>query len=394
MAVLSCTPHNFIPVDKIDEPELPDLYTLDGYTLEYHFDNNGVLDNATLGDNSRLSPEPTEKVEIFAKKDGKYLTTNDYVAVFKSADETDPKVVNVIESNPNGSPVSFIVEPKGNGETVFRIDFKIINGKKTETVIRRTHVIEYSGIEPEIEIVAKNHDGDAGTTLTSNATGSVSDTPYGYQQSRSSGTSSMTFYRDGTFSSNWSDCSDYMNQMGLRYGEGGPGIDHKDYSFRADFKFTKESQARDGYVGIHGWTVEPLTEYFIIEDWYGDMPTENQLGKYMGSLNVDNARYRTYVSLMENEKSPLGVETFPRICAIRPGCRQSGRVNISAHFDKWDELFTGQTENLPGSNKGGEVQLKFGKVTSVMFYQQARSESPLSGSFELQYLEIVEDASE
>jgi hypothetical protein len=57
--------------------------------------------------------------------------------------------------------------------------------------------------------------------------------------------------------------------------------------------------------------------------------------------------------------------------SIRETPRQCGHIDISAHFKKWDELFTGQNQQLRGSKGGGSASLKFGNVTEVMLMTEA-----------------------
>ena len=67
-----------------------------------------------------------------------------------------------------------------------------------------------------------------------------------------------------------------MEQLGGFPGPGRPGWNStKTYSqlgtISADFAFTKTGSAGGySYIGIYGWSENPLHEYYIVEDWFGN----------------------------------------------------------------------------------------------------------------------------
>ncbi|MBO4435940.1 MAG: hypothetical protein J5791_03525, partial [Fibrobacter sp.] len=67
-----------------------------------------------------------------------------------------------------------------------------------------------------------------------------------------------------------------------------------------------------------------------------------------------------------------------------------GHIDISAHFKKWDELFTGQTKQLRGSKGGGSASLKFGNVTEVMLMTEAGGNA--TGSVDYTYFNMTDKA--
>jgi len=40
----------------------------------------------------------------------------------------------------------------------------------------------------------------------------------------------------------------------------------------ATFAETKSGTAGYNYIGVYGWSVNPLVEYYIVEDWFGNRP--------------------------------------------------------------------------------------------------------------------------
>ena len=230
------------------------------------------------------------------------------------------------------------------------------------------------------------HSGN-GTQVSGNRVGSISGTPWGFEQWYQGGNASMTYYSNGTFKANWSGSSDYLTRVGYQYN--GNGIDHKSKNFAVDYKYTKTGSAQYGYIGVYGWTKNPETEYYIVDDWYSK-PSENYVGEKFGEITVDGAKYTIHAFLRQQEPSKSGTSTFVQFFSIRETPRQCGHIDISAHFKKWDELFTGQNKQLRGSKGGGSASLKFGNVTEVMLMTEAGGNA--TGSVDYTYFNMTDKA--
>ena len=228
----------------------------------------------------------------------------------------------------------------------------------------------------------------SGHGVSGNSVGSISGTPWGFEQWYQGGSASMTYYDNGTFKANWNNSNDYLTRVGYQYGGG--GIDHKSKYFTVDYNYKKTGSAQYGYVGIYGWTANPETEYYIVDDWYSK-PSENYVGEKFGEITVDGAKYTIHAFLRQQEPSKSGTSTFVQFFSIRQSARQCGHIDISAHFKKWDELFTGQNKQLKGSKGGGSASLKFGKVTEVMLMTEAGGGA--TGSVEYTYFDMKDNGS-
>lgn len=228
----------------------------------------------------------------------------------------------------------------------------------------------------------------SGHTIGNNQTGSIAGTPWGFEQWSGGGSQSMTYYDNGTFKANWSNNSDYLARVGFRYGDNGPGVDHNKYHYTVDYRYTKQGSAQYGYIGVYGWTVNPQVEYYIVDDWYSK-PSEQYIGASRGTITVDGATYTIHAYLRQQEPSKTGTSTFLQIFSVRQSPRQCGHIDISAHFKKWDEMFTGQTAQLSGSKGGGSATLKFGKVTEVMLMNEAGGNA--SGNVDYTYFYMSDD---
>ena len=229
------------------------------------------------------------------------------------------------------------------------------------------------------------HPGN-GNNVSGNRVGSISGTPWGFEQWYQGGNATMTYYSNGTFKANWSGSSDYLTRVGYQYN--GNGIDHKTKHFTVDYKYTKTGNASYGYIGVYGWTKNPETEYYVVDDWFSK-PSEQYIGEKFGEITVDGAKYTIHAFLRQQEPSKSGTSTFVQFFSVRETPRQCGHIDISAHFKKWDELFTGQNQQLRGSKGGGSAQLKFGNVTEVMLMTEAGGNA--SGSVDYTYFNMSDN---
>ncbi len=230
------------------------------------------------------------------------------------------------------------------------------------------------------------HSGN-GTQVSGNRVGSIGGTPWGFEQWYQGGNATMTYYNNGTFKANWSGSSDYLTRVGYQYN--GNGISHKTKKFAVDYKYAKTGNAQYGYIGVYGWTKNPETEYYIVDDWFSK-PSEQYIGEKFGEITVDGAKYTIHAFLRQQEPSKSGTSTFVQFFSVRETPRQCGHIDISAHFNKWDELFTGQNKQLRGSKGGASASLKFGNVTEVMLMTEAGGNA--TGSVDYTYFDMTDNA--
>ena len=223
--------------------------------------------------------------------------------------------------------------------------------------------------------------------VSQTGTGAIVDTPWHYRLVKYDGTANMTYYDNGTFKANWNSCSDVMTSVGFLYNES--GVNHNDKVYTADYRYKKTGSAQYGYIGVHGWALNPYAEFYIIDDWYSK-PNEQYIGEKFGEIMVDGAKYTIHVFLRQQEGgSPWGTQTYLQFFSVRETPRQCGHIDITAHFKKWDELFTGQTKRLRGSKGGGSAQLKFGSIIELMLMTEAGGNA--TGSVEYEYFNMAAD---
>jgi len=198
------------------------------------------------------------------------------------------------------------------------------------------------------------HTGNGTTTRgqnNSSVTGNIGNSGYHYEIWYQGGNNSMTYYSDGTFSAEWNGSNDFLARVGFKYNST-QTHDQIGY-FTADYKFTKSGNASYSYIGIYGWTQNPLVEYYIVDDWFSK-PSPQYLGTKKGEITVDGDTYDIYTYTRVNQPSIEGTSTFPQFFSVRRNARQCGHIDITAHFKKW-----------------AEVGLKLGKMYEVKVLAEA-----------------------
>ena len=146
----------------------------------------------------------------------------------------------------------------------------------------------------------------------------------------------MTYYDNGTYKASWSNTGDFLARVGFKYNE------DKTYEqlgpIDAYFNWSKQGSAGGyNYIGIYGWTVDPLVEYYIVDDWF-NKPGANLLGQRKGEFTVDGDTYEIWQNTRVNKPSIKGDQTFPQYFSVRKSSRSCGHIDITAHFKKWESL--------------------------------------------------------
>jgi len=179
------------------------------------------------------------------------------------------------------------------------------------------------------------HSGQS-VVVNSNKVGSISGV--GYELWADSGSNSATFYSDGSFSCSFRSAKDYLCRAGLSFDS------TKTHSqlghMYADFKLVKQgiSNVDYSYVGIYGWTRNPLVEFYVVDNWLSQYRPGDWVGnKKHGDFTIDGAKYTVY----ENTRygpSIDGNTSFKQYFSIRQQARDCGTIDITAHFQQWEKL--------------------------------------------------------
>jgi hypothetical protein len=153
----------------------------------------------------------------------------------------------------------------------------------------------------------------------------------------SGGGGCLTPYGVGAaYKATWNNAGDFLARVGLQWNE---TMTYDQYgTISADFAYTKSGSGGGySYIGIYGWSNNPLVEYYIVDDWYGSGPP-NGGGVHKGSFTVDGATYDIYTHTQNNQPSIHGTQTFPQFFSVRKTARQCGHISISEHFKQWSSL--------------------------------------------------------
>jgi hypothetical protein len=137
------------------------------------------------------------------------------------------------------------------------------------------------------------------------------------------------------YSAQWTNPTDFLAREGLVWNE------TQTYAqigtIVADFDETKSGSGGGfSYIGVYGWSVNPLHEYYIVEDWYGNRPVA---GVKQGTVALDGGTYDVYAVTEINQPSILGSnQTYVRYVDLRQTPRTCGHISITDHFNNWAAL--------------------------------------------------------
>lgn len=150
------------------------------------------------------------------------------------------------------------------------------------------------------------------------------------------GSASMTVYGvDAEFSAQWSNPGDFLARVGLGFNE--TKTPSQLGTITATFAETKSGTAGYNYIGVYGWSVNPLKEYYIVEDWFGNRPVP---GTKVGTMTVDGAMYDVYTHTQTNQPTITGMNaTFEQYFSVRQTAHQCGTITVSQHFSQWASMF-------------------------------------------------------
>jgi endo-1,4-beta-xylanase len=135
------------------------------------------------------------------------------------------------------------------------------------------------------------------------------------------------------FNATWNNSNDFLARVGLSLGSN--KTFDKFGTLAADYAETKTGSGGNfSYIGIYGWSVNPLHEYYIVDDWFGSRPSF--AGDKVGSFSVDGGTYDILTHTQQNQPAITGGNaTFVQFWSLRTTARQCGHISISEHFKAW-----------------------------------------------------------
>jgi endo-1,4-beta-xylanase len=149
--------------------------------------------------------------------------------------------------------------------------------------------------------------------ITTNQTGTHDGYFYAFWQD--TGDASMTLGADGHYSSRWSGVNNWFGGKG--WATGG----RRTFTYCGAFR-----PSGNAYLALYGYTRDPLTEYYIIENW----GTHRPIGTQLGSIVSEGSTYDISRVLVGAGSTP-----YYRYYSIRQQKRSAGTINTGDHFDAW-----------------------------------------------------------
>ena len=142
----------------------------------------------------------------------------------------------------------------------------------------------------------------------------------------------ITYGSSAAFSATWNNSGDFLARVGLNLGS------NKTYdqygAIAADFAETK-SGSGGGYssIGVYGWSVSPLVEWYVTEDSYNGLGGS---GTKKGTFTIDGeGTYNVYQRMQNNQPSIQGNASFPQFISVRTSARTCGHISLTKHFEAW-----------------------------------------------------------
>ena len=185
----------------------------------------------------------------------------------------------------------------------------------------------------------------------------------------SQGKACMTLGKGALFSGEWSDIENYLARRGLLYDKTKLPHELGEFHTTFDVDYNPSSASGNSYLSVYGWSVSPLIEYYIIEDWRNWVSSMSDDSTFKGSFEMGGSIYDVYVKTREEKPSIVGITTFQQFFSIRRDLRNKGTIHISEHFKKWESF---------GMN--------LGKLYEVSFVVEGYKSS---GNFSFNELDIV-----
>jgi hypothetical protein len=200
-----------------------------------------------------------------------------------------------------------------------------------------------SGEGEEASVCPEAEPLTGGQQYCSNSKGSAGG-GFGYELwAEGSGSGCMTVYGVGAaFSASWTNVEDVLARVGLDFDQTKKHDQIGNIS--AEFAET-QSGSEEGltYIGAYGWTVDPLREYYILDDWGMTKPagfaSDGTPRDAVGTLVIDGETYDVWKKTRENKPAITGDnKTFDQYFSIRQKSRKCGHISVSEHFKGWEEL--------------------------------------------------------
>jgi endo-1,4-beta-xylanase len=141
---------------------------------------------------------------------------------------------------------------------------------------------------------------------------------------------------DATFKANWTNVDDWIGRVGLEFDK------TKTYdqlgTLSCDFAYTVTGVTTGGFgnIGIYGWSVNPLHEYYIEEYWLSKRPDFTPVATF---TIEGEGTYDVMTNMQMDQPNITGMnQNFVQFWSVRQTPRQCGHISITKHFAEWASL--------------------------------------------------------
>ncbi|SPO43838.1 probable endo-1,4-beta-xylanase A precursor [Moesziomyces antarcticus] len=128
----------------------------------------------------------------------------------------------------------------------------------------------------------------------------------------------------GTYSGSWNNPGDFV--IGLGWSQ---GTSSRTINFGGSYQSNQGS-----YYAVYGWLNNPLTEYYVVENYSYDPCTASNT-QQVGTVTSDGSSYKICKHTQVNQPSIQGTKTFGQYFSVRQSKRSSGSVTLANHFNAW-----------------------------------------------------------
>ncbi len=161
----------------------------------------------------------------------------------------------------------------------------------------------------------------AATTVTTNQTGTEGGYFFSFWNQGGGGSVVMTLNGGGSYSVNWSNCTNFTCGKGWSTGAA------RNVTFSGSF-----NGGNNGYLALYGWTKNSLIEYYVVEN-YGSWTPPG--GTSLGTMTSDGGTYNIYRTQRVNQPSIIGTATFDQFWSVRTSKRSNGTITFTNHINAW-----------------------------------------------------------
>jgi GH18 family chitinase len=174
--------------------------------------------------------------------------------------------------------------------------------------------------------------------VTSNKIGNYNGTDYEFWKDNK-GNAIMTVRDNGAFTCKWNNINNVLFRTGKKFRK-----NNKVWSTYGNIILNyickNYKPLGNSYLGVYGWSTNPLIEYYIIDDWGTWKPPGKNIPK--GRIEIDGGIYDIYESTRRNQPSINGTKTFQQYWSVRTEKRKNLNLNsvisVSKHFESWEKL--------------------------------------------------------